>query len=611
MSELAVPVKVLDQHLVVLGKTGAGKSSTLRHFVEYLLSHNKRVCIIDPKGDWWGLKAAADGKGKGFPVITFGQFKGEEDVSDVPISRESGTEVAEIVASGNRPMVIGLRGWMPAAQSQFWVDFASTIYNSKSCGGLYLIIDEIQNWAPKERTGFEAENMALYWTKKLLSEGRGLGLTIFCGSQRPQSVHNGVLTQCETLVAMRLIHDADCTAVESWLKRTRDKEKRAEIMTSLPDLGRGEAWVWSPEVGFGPVRMQFPMFETFDSFAALQLQKKVNKRGWADVNLEDVRQKLAAVIEEKRANDPRELKAEIVKLNRTKMQQDMVATRATQDMRRTVEKRVEVPVLKDGQIAAVETVLTRAERLFSKYREDSLTLVSGMSTALKPLEDAFCKVRDAGLPSPARETRALPGGRIATGQTIRPNEQSPLLTGTPAATSVPPPPVQTSAKGGTDLPPRRQRILDALLFFESLGYGDAAREWVAFFCDTSPNSSTYEKDCGAMRSAGLVSYPAAGRMQLQEPGRTVARPTQPISLPEFHAKVERLLPPRRQKIARALIDVYPDALRRDQLAERCVTSADSSTFEKDLGGMRTAGLLVYPQPNYAKAADLLFPPLPA
>lgn len=73
--KLVFPEKILDQHLVVLGKTGAGKSSALRHMVEHLLNHKKRVCVIDPKGDWWGLKSSASGDGPGFPIIAFGNFK--------------------------------------------------------------------------------------------------------------------------------------------------------------------------------------------------------------------------------------------------------------------------------------------------------------------------------------------------------------------------------------------------------------------------------------------------------------------------------------------------------------------------------------------------------
>src|ERR1051325_6448426 len=72
---LIFPEVILNQHLVVLGKTGAGKSSALRHIVEHLLSRQKRVCIIDPKGDWNGLKVSADGQAPGYPAILFGNFK--------------------------------------------------------------------------------------------------------------------------------------------------------------------------------------------------------------------------------------------------------------------------------------------------------------------------------------------------------------------------------------------------------------------------------------------------------------------------------------------------------------------------------------------------------
>lgn len=309
---LCIPEKILDQHLVVLGKTGAGKSSALRHIVEHLLSMNKRVCIVDPKGDWWGLKSSADGKSAGFPVIAFGDFK-EAKASDVPINSRSGKHVAELITSGNRPCLIGFRGWMPSAMTSFWIDFASTIFNANA-GELYLVIDEVHNFTPKGKVLNPEVGKSIHWTNRMLSEGRGVGLVCLTASQRPQKVHNDTLTCCETLVAMRVVHAADRQAIKDWIDGCGDKEHGNTVLNLLAGFARGEAMVWSPEIGYGPTRIKFPMFETFDSFAPPQLQKKITESGWADVNLDAVKQKLASVIEEAKANDPKELRAEISRL---------------------------------------------------------------------------------------------------------------------------------------------------------------------------------------------------------------------------------------------------------------------------------------------------------
>ena len=148
---LIFPEKILEQHLVVLGKTGAGKSSALRHVVEHLLGKRKRVVIIDPKGDWWGLKSSSDGRGAGFPVILFGDFK-KPEAADVPVGDRSGKHIAELISTGNRPCVVGMRGWTQGAMTRFWIDFASTLF-AHNAGELYLVGDEFHNFAPKQGKG--------------------------------------------------------------------------------------------------------------------------------------------------------------------------------------------------------------------------------------------------------------------------------------------------------------------------------------------------------------------------------------------------------------------------------------------------------------------------
>jgi uncharacterized protein len=53
--QLLLCFTTLPQRLIILRKTGA-KSSTMRLLEEDLVGASRPVCVIDPKGDWWGIK---------------------------------------------------------------------------------------------------------------------------------------------------------------------------------------------------------------------------------------------------------------------------------------------------------------------------------------------------------------------------------------------------------------------------------------------------------------------------------------------------------------------------------------------------------------------------
>ena len=592
---LCIPSKILDQHLVVLGKTGAGKSSALRHIVEHLLSHKKRVCIIDPKGDWWGLKSSADGKSPGFPVIAFGDFK-NENASDVPINAQSGRHVAELITSGNRPAIIGFRGWMTSHMVQFWIDFAAGVFNANS-GELYLVGDEFHNFAPKGKIMDPQAGKCLHWSNRLMSEGRGLGIVCLIASQRPQKVHNDTLTSCETLVAMRVIHAADRGAVDDWIKGCGDKEQGKDVLNELAGMARGEAFVWSPENGFGPKRIVFPMFESFDSFAPPQLQKKVSERGWADVDLGAVKEKLASVIEEAKANDPRELKREVAVL-KTELAK---ARTAPLEKSHTEFKTKEMPVLKDAQIARLEKVHEQIAEEFTRASTHANALIARVSEVMKPITLALEKAKS--LPTRAPFPANLP-------------DRSPLLTGQPSAPARTPPPARETRAlpgsengAGLEVRGKKQDILDALAFFESLGVKDLKKGQLAAFSDASPTSSAYSNNLGALRSAGLIDYPRSGYACLTNEGRQLARAQSEIcSLGDLHALWLCKLPGKKADILRALMAIYPEAMSKLELAEKIGASPTSSAYTNNLGSLRTLGVIDYPQTGYVAATDLLFPP---
>lgn len=59
-----------------------------------------------------------------------------------------------------------------------------------------------------------------------------------------------------------------------------------------------------------------------------------------------------------------------------------------------------------------------------------------------------------------------------------------------------------------------------------------------------------------------------------------------------------------------LIDRYPEAIDRTELAAAAGNSATSSGFANNLRALRSLGLIDYPQRGRVMATDLIFPDLP-
>lgn len=75
---------------------------------------------------------------------------------------------------------------------------------------------------------------------------------------------------------------------------------------------------------------------------------------------------------------------------------------------------------------------------------------------------------------------------------------------------------------------------------------------------------------------------------------------------ELHRKVQGLVTPARWRILAALIEAYPDALSKSDLADAAEVSAASSGYANNLGALRSLGLLDYPTPGFVAATDVLF-----
>lgn len=253
-----IPDAALDAHIAILGKTGGGKSYTARGLVERLLDHERRVCVLDPVGVWWGLRASHDGKSAGYSVAVLGGDEG-----DMPLAEAMAKPLAEIVAKGNVPMVIDYSEMGVGERNRFLTAFLADLYRLNR-RALWLVLEEVDEIAPQQ---VRPEGTRLLdAVDKIARRGRARGFRLISISQRPQVVNKNVLTQTQTMVAHRLTAPLDRKAVSDWLRAGAADDVAKNISDGLPGLATGEAWVWAQDSDVLD-RVTMPVIRTFDSSA--------------------------------------------------------------------------------------------------------------------------------------------------------------------------------------------------------------------------------------------------------------------------------------------------------------------------------------------------------
>jgi hypothetical protein len=541
MTALPIPAAALSQHVIILGKTGAGKSSTMRLLVEGLLTDGKPVCIIDPKGDWWGLKSSASGKRAGFPVIIFGG-----DHADIPLTVHAGAYVAELVATGNRPCIVDLGGWTVGDRTRFFVDFAQALFRHTR-GPRWLCIDEAHNFAPQGKIMDLQAGQMLHWANRLASEGRGKGITLLSASQRPQKVHKDYVTSHETLIAMRVIHPLDRRAIEDWIDGCPDQDKGKEVLRSLASLKRGEAWVWSPEIAFGPKCIQFPLFVTYDSFAAPTGETAAKLKGWAAVDLEAVKTKLAAVVEEAKANDPATLKAEVARLKRELA---------------SAPKEIDPQLLVNAEAAGYARGMAEATEICRQLRNK-----------LKGLDDLL-----ASTTAEAEKTC----GQIAYIIPARPSPPRPA-----------PPPHTGESKSDALTGPQRE-LLVALAWWRDMGHASVTRAQLAAKAGWKAKGSHLRNRLSELRTAGLIEYRSGAIALASAADAVTPQPDLGVSLVD---SIRAALNGPQREVFNALLELdrgSPAVFSRNELAERLGWDAGGSHLRNRLSELAAMEIVDYP-----------------
>lgn len=255
-SKLPVPEAALRDHGAILGRAGAGKSGTGRLFFEHELRAKHRTGAIDPKGDWWGIRLNKSGdRPSAFKVIVFGG-----NHADVPIEDDQGAALGEILAGSSENFIIDLSAFSVAGMRRFMTGFAEAFFHHNRAP-ITLFVDEADQLAPQQLRGDQAT--LLHRMERLVRQGRQRGIFMWMLTQRPAVLNKNLLSQAETLVAMKVTTVHDRHALADWMQ-AHDPDAGNRVGKELAKLAVGEAFVWVPAADFLE-RVQFPLFMTYDS----------------------------------------------------------------------------------------------------------------------------------------------------------------------------------------------------------------------------------------------------------------------------------------------------------------------------------------------------------
>lgn len=572
-AHLDVPLNFVTEKHAWIGATGSGKTYGAQRSAEQLWHARAPFVVLDPKGDWWGLRLSADGKKPGLLIPVFGGLHG-----DIPLEPTGGALVADLIFDKHISAVVDVSQFdTDADRTRFVTAFLDQLYtrHKRAPTARHIYMEECQEFIPQNPQ--PGEQRLLHVAQRVQKMGRGVGIGTSLITQRPQEVSKKALNQAQTIFMFRLTGSQERKAMKEWVTAQGLTD---ELLAGLPELPTGNCHVWSPAwlKIFATVKIAHK--ETFDASATPEVGAKTVVRELAQIDLVGLKDAMAATVERAKAEDPKELRRELAELRR-----QLEARPAT--FLPIKEKRIEVPVLTEPQIRRLEVALEKGREV-AEASVGAMLVVTKLLERFRPVPAPRQFVKAPGLP--AQEVFPPKGPSEARARVIQYSvRRAP----------------ETPIHNGEVTRPQ-QRILDALAQLVEWNVNVPDRRQVALLAEQSPSSSGYEKNVGVLKGLGFIHYAQPGCLALtpegQKRSQLIAGSSGQVMRDGFLTRVTRP----QAAILRVLIDRYPEDVARGAVADLAGQSATSSGYEKNVGALKSLGVLTYPKHGFLRAADILF-----
>ena len=571
---LRLPIEVASSPIALIAQRGRGKTRGAKKLAEAFLAAGIPPVILDPAGVWWGLRLAANGKSRGLDIAVLGGLHG-----DAPLHPTGGKVLAEALVRTQRACVIDTTGFATEAEKKrFASDFAETFYRAKmkSRTPMHLFLEEADEWVPERPGPDEARMLGAFQRITRLGRNFGIGITLI--SQRPQGLSKSVLNLAEVVITLGMAGAHETKAMKSWMDDHEvSAERRTEVMDKLPRLGwnkftktDGGALVWAPLLDvFGIFKVKEP--KTFDSSATPEVGDEDAASSLPPLDLEDLSKAMAATVEEAKANDPKELRAEIARLKSELARKPSAAP--------TKAERVEVPAVDPATLRQINDACERV----GKLQADERILLDRKAQALQVVTSEAGNLSTM-VASLLRRTIDAPKAPL------RPSLRAPVAARTTS---------KASGLGDASLASGERKILTVLAQYPE----GRTRVQIALLTGYAHSGGSFGNYLSALRTRGQIH----GRedMKITQTGLDALGAWDP--LPTGAALREHWMGQlgKAEKLAlEALVSAWPNTMTREDVAAAAGYEASGGSFGNALSRLRTLELIE--GRTEMKASDTLF-----
>lgn len=578
--------RLIETRMFLCANSGSGKSWAIRRLLEQTHGHVQQF-VIDPEGEYRTLRERYD-------YVIAGRD------GDVPADPRSAALLCRRLLELGTSAVLDIYDLELPKRKLFVKNFLDALVNvDKSLWhNVLVVVDEVQVFAPESGDSIAAQSVI-----NLMTMGRKRG---FCGviaSQRISKVSKDAIAEANNLIIGRAALDIDMKRAADTLGFNRDHQA---LVRTLP---AGNFYMFGPafsnqevaEVSVGPIVTSHPKAGQRSAPpppAPAKIQKVLSQltdlpkeAEQEAANLSEARQQIATLRKELSAKPP------------------------------TPKSEPDTEALEKARAAGADSVKKILAREIGKYERATVghlkagaLVFENIGRQLAITVKTFSDAKAAFLEQ-VEQNPSIPGmeGIIEEAKATRPfhpqRVENKRSEGGPTSPRVERTRPQAENNSNGDLSGVARKILAALAELEACRISEPPRVFVAMLSGYgNVKSAGFVKAISGLSSSDLVSYPSSGTVALTDLGReNVNHPSRPATTDELQNRVFGVLGGIKATTLETLVNAYPAAMERADLAERCgYTNVKSAGFVKAISTLSSLGLVEYPDRGTIKAKAFLF-----